>query len=317
MPPSPSATTRRSPRRSRRCSTSAGTRSPGGSARRSTPIRRRCRPAPRGARRSLGPAHRAADATTSRSTSSSASGVWMTAADGRRYLDAYNNVPCVGHGHPRVDRGDRPPGRAGSTPTCATCTTTAIELAERLIATMPPAGLDTVLFVNSGSEANDVAWRLATTRHRADGGALCTAFAYHGVTEATAALSPESWQAASRPDHVETWAPPDRLRGRTSTARRSRRARPAGRARAGAGRGRSSTACSPATASSTPGLRCAGRAGSSGRHAAGGAVDRRRGPGRSRPDRRGDVVVRAARASRPTSSRSASRWATAIRSARS
>ena len=32
----------------------------------------------------------------------SASGAWMTDTDGRRYLDAYNNVPCVGHSHPRV-----------------------------------------------------------------------------------------------------------------------------------------------------------------------------------------------------------------------
>ena len=31
-----------------------------------------------------------------------AEGAWMTDVDGRRYLDAYNNVPCVGHGHPRV-----------------------------------------------------------------------------------------------------------------------------------------------------------------------------------------------------------------------
>jgi 4-aminobutyrate aminotransferase-like enzyme len=89
----------------------------------------------------------------------------------------------------------------------------AIELAERLVATMPAgSGLDTVLFVNSGSEANDVAWRLATT-YTGNRGALCTDFAYHGVTEASAALSPESWQASRRPEHVETWAPPDRYRG--------------------------------------------------------------------------------------------------------
>jgi 4-aminobutyrate aminotransferase-like enzyme len=89
----------------------------------------------------------------------------------------------------------------------------AIELAERLVATMPVgSGLDTVLFVNSGSEANDVAWRLATS-YTGNRGALCTAFAYHGITDATAALSPESWQASRRPDLVETWAPPDRYRG--------------------------------------------------------------------------------------------------------
>ncbi|HEV8697682.1 MAG TPA: aminotransferase class III-fold pyridoxal phosphate-dependent enzyme [Candidatus Limnocylindrales bacterium] len=142
----------------------------------------------------------------------SAEGVWMIAADGRRYLDAYNNVPCVGHSHPRVAEAIARQGRLVTT-NMRYLHPAAIELAERLVATMPPgAGLDTVLFVNSGSEANDVAWRLATT-FTGKRGALCTEFAYHGVTEATAALSPESWHAGRRPDHVETWAPPDRYRG--------------------------------------------------------------------------------------------------------
>ena len=142
-----------------------------------------------------------------------AHGVWMTGADGRRYLDAYNNVPCVGHGHPRVIEAIARQSRQVNT-NLRYLHETAIELAERLLATMPPeAELDTVLFVNSGSEANDVAWRLATTftGHR---GAVCTALAYHGVTEATAALSPESWGASRRPEHVETWEPPDPVRGR-------------------------------------------------------------------------------------------------------
>ncbi len=142
----------------------------------------------------------------------SAGGVWMRATDGRRYLDAYNNVPCVGHGHPRVVEAVARQGRQLNT-NMRYLHESAIELAERLIATMPvDAGLDTVLFVNSGSEANDVAWRLATT-FTGNRGALCTAFAYHGVTDATAALSPESWQASRPPEHVESWAAPDRLRG--------------------------------------------------------------------------------------------------------
>ena len=40
--------------------------------------------------------------TTSRSRSPPPSGVWITDTAGRTYLDAYNNVPCVGHAHPRV-----------------------------------------------------------------------------------------------------------------------------------------------------------------------------------------------------------------------
>ena len=140
-----------------------------------------------------------------------AEGVWITAADGRRYLDAYNNVPCVGHSHPRVAEAIARQGRRLTT-NMRYLHPAAIELAERLVATMPAgSGLDTVLFVNSGSEANDVAWRLATT-FTGNRGALCTDFAYHGVTAATAAVSPESWQASQRPEHVETWAPPDRYR---------------------------------------------------------------------------------------------------------
>jgi 4-aminobutyrate aminotransferase-like enzyme len=83
-----------------------------------------------------------------------------------------------------------------------------VELAERLVATMPPeTGLDAVMLVNSGSEANDLAWRLATTAtgHR---GAIVTEFAYHGVTTAIADFSPEEWPQGFRPEHVETIAPP-------------------------------------------------------------------------------------------------------------
>ena len=70
-----------------------------------------------------------------------------------------------------------------------------------------------MLFVNSGSEANDWAWRIATMA-TGRGGALCTAFAYHGTTEATAALSPESWLDGAAPGHVATWEAPDTYRGR-------------------------------------------------------------------------------------------------------
>jgi 4-aminobutyrate aminotransferase-like enzyme len=141
----------------------------------------------------------------------SAEGVWITDAAGRRHLDAYNNVPCVGHAHPRVAAAIARQGRWVNTHT-RYLHPSAIELAERLAASCPPE-LDTVLFVNSGSEANDLAWRLATNVTGASG-ALCTAHAYHGVTEATAALSPEGWFDGRAPDHVETWEAPDAYRGR-------------------------------------------------------------------------------------------------------
>ena len=123
-------------------------------------------------------------------------GAWMEAADGRRYLDAYNNVPVVGHAHPRVV--------AAIARQAATLNTNTrylhehvVELAERLVATMPD-GLDTVLFVNSGSEANDLAWRLATMYTGADAG-LATAWSYHGVTAAVADVTASEWPDGQQP----------------------------------------------------------------------------------------------------------------------
>jgi 4-aminobutyrate aminotransferase-like enzyme/Ser/Thr protein kinase RdoA (MazF antagonist) len=138
-------------------------------------------------------------------------GAWMEAADGRRYLDAYNNVPVVGHAHPRVVD-----AIARQAATLNTNTRYlhehVVELAERLVATMPD-GLDTVLFVNSGSEANDLAWRLATTITGADAG-IATSWSYHGVTDAVADFSTSEWPRGEQPARVEAYPAPDTYRGR-------------------------------------------------------------------------------------------------------
>ena len=84
---------------------------------------------------------------------------WLIDADGRRYLDAYNNVPVVGHGHPRVVEAIVRQARRLNT-NMRYLHETALEVAERLTASTGGA-LDVVMFVNSGSEANDVAWRIA------------------------------------------------------------------------------------------------------------------------------------------------------------
>ncbi|GLR67009.1 aminotransferase [Acidocella aquatica] len=143
-------------------------------------------------------------------------GVFLYAPDGRRYLDAYNNVPSVGHGNRRVAEAI---GRQMAT----LCTNTrylhaaVVEYAERLTATMPE-GLENCLFVNSGSEANDAAWRIAkivTGR----GGALVMASAYHGVSDAVAALSPYYGPFAQpQAPFVQTLEPPDTYRGRFTGA---------------------------------------------------------------------------------------------------
>jgi 4-aminobutyrate aminotransferase-like enzyme len=139
-----------------------------------------------------------------------AEGVWMIDADGRRYLDAYNNVPVVGHSHPRVVDAIARQGRLLNT-NMRYLHGAAVELAERLLATTP-AEIDTCLFVNSGSEANELAWRIltATTGH---GGGVVTEHAYHGVTTATAALSPEEWGDQEPPPHIARIPAPDGYRG--------------------------------------------------------------------------------------------------------
>ncbi len=136
-------------------------------------------------------------------------GARMYDPEGRAYLDCYNNVPVVGHAHPRVV--------AAIARQAATLNTntrylhrTVVDLAERLVATMP-ARLDTVMFVNSGSEANDLAWRLATTATGAGGG-IVTDFAYHGVSAAIADLSPEEWPRGEQPATVATIPPPNTYR---------------------------------------------------------------------------------------------------------
>jgi 4-aminobutyrate aminotransferase-like enzyme len=63
------------------------------------------------------------------------------------------------------------------------------------------AELDSVMFVNSGSEANDIAWRIAAGVTGRDG-AIVTHHGYHGVTDAIADLSPEEWPEGFDPQRV-------------------------------------------------------------------------------------------------------------------
>ncbi len=132
-------------------------------------------------------------------------GVHLFDSEGRRYLDAYNNVPVAGHSHPVVADSIAAQSRLLVTNT-RYLHESSVELAEQLLH-RAPKGLKRVLFVNSGSEANDVAWRIARLATGHDG-ALVTRFAYHGVTEATADLSPEEWPAGFAPENVGLLSPP-------------------------------------------------------------------------------------------------------------
>jgi 4-aminobutyrate aminotransferase-like enzyme len=116
-----------------------------------------------------------------------AEGVWIHDSEGRAYLDAYNNVPVVGHCHPRVVEAiARQASRLNTHTRFLIDEPTA--LAERLLATMPRE-IGNMVFTCSGSEANDLAVRICKA---ATGGTgfIVTACAYHGTTETTAGMSP-------------------------------------------------------------------------------------------------------------------------------
>lgn len=137
-------------------------------------------------------------------------GVWLTASDGRRYLDCYNNVPHVGHAHPYVAEAIARQARTLNTNT-RYITDQALEYAERLTE-LAGEGLTSVTFVNSGSEANDLAWRMAKAFSGHAGG-LCMDFAYHGVSEAIDAFSPSNSPAHWNAPHVRQLPAPDVYRG--------------------------------------------------------------------------------------------------------
>ena len=113
-------------------------------------------------------------------------GVWVFDADGKRYLDAYNNVPHVGHCHPHVLEALR---RQASTLNTHTryLDETVVNYAEKLLATFD-ASLANVMFVCTGSEANELALRMAR-ECTGNQGIISTAFAYHGNTAAVSQIS--------------------------------------------------------------------------------------------------------------------------------
>ena len=134
-------------------------------------------------------------------------GPWLYTAAGTAYLDAYNNVQQAGHANPQIARAIARQTAAINVNTRYICDVVA-DYAERLTAELPPH-LNTCFFVNSGSEANDVAVQMAKFA-TGNTGALIMEDAYHGMTEATMCLSPEVFQP---PDNVACLQAPDMYRG--------------------------------------------------------------------------------------------------------
>jgi 4-aminobutyrate aminotransferase-like enzyme/Ser/Thr protein kinase RdoA (MazF antagonist) len=131
--------------------------------------------------------------------------------NGRQFLDAYNNVPHVGHCHPRVVE-------AGQAHMAVLNTNTRYlnglvnTFAERLVATLP-GPLKVCFFVNSGSEANELALRLARA-HTGERNLIVLEQAYHGNTTTLIDISPyKHGSAGKKPAWVHVAELPDLYRG--------------------------------------------------------------------------------------------------------
>ncbi len=136
-------------------------------------------------------------------------GVWLYDHAGKAYLDAYNNVPCIGHCHPRVVEAVAEQAATLNTHT-RYLDEALLNYSERLLATFP-AELSRVMYTCTGSEAVDLALRIACF---ATGGTgiIITESAYHGTTRAAAEISPSLGENMPLGEHVLTIPAPDSYR---------------------------------------------------------------------------------------------------------
>ena len=131
-------------------------------------------------------------------------------ADGREYVDAYNNVVSVGHCHPRVVEALCRQAQTLNTHT-RYLHEGIVELGEMLVDRLP-RGIDRCVFTCTGSEANDLAAQIAR-QVTGNLGLVVTEASYHGVSALTRQLSTDSYPAAERPEWLAVIEPPNLYRG--------------------------------------------------------------------------------------------------------
>ena len=135
-------------------------------------------------------------------------GVWLYDSDGRRYLDMYNNVPCVGHANPAVVRA-MAEQQATVNVHSRYLHEGIVTFAERLTG-LNHEGIQSVVFSCSGTEANEVAIQMAriVTGNR---GLICTDAAFHGNSEVVGSLSYVGLSPGTAAD-VRSFPFPERFR---------------------------------------------------------------------------------------------------------
>ncbi len=135
-------------------------------------------------------------------------GVYLYDVDGRRYVDMYNNVPCVGHANPEVvEAMTRQQGTLNVH--SRYLHEGIVEFAERLTKLHKQA-IESVVFSCTGTEANEVALRMArfATGKR---GIVCTNATYHGNSEAVGVLTRTRGEQPNAPD-VRAFPFPEKYR---------------------------------------------------------------------------------------------------------
>jgi ethanolamine-phosphate phospho-lyase len=149
----------------------------------------------------------------------SGQGVYLHDIDGNRHIDCCNNVATVGHSHPRVVK-------AGQDELARIQTNSRFlnpaqqRYVSKLLKTFPPE-LNTIFLVNSGSEANDLALRIARshTKAKRPNDVIVLDRAYHGHTQILAEISPFKWEQATdgknyQPSSTHVVSLPDGYKGK-------------------------------------------------------------------------------------------------------
>lgn len=135
-------------------------------------------------------------------------GVWLWDTDGRQYLDCYNNVPHVGHCHPRVVEAIAKQAATLNTHT-RYVHDMILDYGEALVAKFGH-DLTSLVMVCSGSEANDVALRMAQAVTGRTG-IIGTDNTYHGNTAAVSQLNSSKVPVGGYQDHVRQVPAPDNM----------------------------------------------------------------------------------------------------------
>ena len=136
-------------------------------------------------------------------------GVWLWDADGRKYLDCYNNVPHVGHCHPKVVEAICKQASTLNTHT-RYLHALVLDYIEKLTATMD-APLETAVMTCTGTEANDLALRMARAI-TGKTGIIATDHTYHGNSMVVSQLSTTSKPSGPAFDNIRHVKAPDSYR---------------------------------------------------------------------------------------------------------